>query len=414
MDDDILIFNGMMLTMEEGLPVVKNGAVRIQGNTIAACGDLQSVDDASASLRIDARGGIIMPGLVNGHTHAPMSMFRGLADDLPLDEWLNEHIFPAEARQVNPESAAKWTAHSCQEMLLAGITTCCDGYFFETHVAKAMAKIGIRAVAGQGVIDFPAPGIKDPKKNIAHAKAYVEEVKGRYPCILPSIFCHSPYTCSKATLQAAKSAAQEADVLFQIHAAETQNESIPQGHGHSVISYLDNIGILDEKTLLVHSVWVDEADLKIIQKRKSKVIHCPESNMKLASGIAPVPKMLDAGIVVGLGTDGCASNNDHDLFSEMDTAAKLHKVACMDPCVMDARTCLAMATIKGADAIGLGDRTGSIRPGKLADIIIVDRSKPHMVPMHDPYSTLVYAAKSSDVSWVIVDGIVRVKKGRLI
>jgi len=416
MANEILISNGMLITMEEGLPIIENGAVRIRDNVIAECGPEEAVAGQGGARYIDARGGIIMPGLVNGHTHAPMSMFRGLADDLPLDVWLNEHIFPAEAGRVNPESAHEWTLHSCREMLLSGITTCCDGYFYEAQVARAMAESGIRAVAGQGIIDFPAPGVPDPVENIKAAKAYVEAVKALSPLLVPSLFCHSPYTCSDKTLRAAKAAAREAGILFQIHVAETRNErEMIQGFNHrSVIAYLDSLGILDEETLLIHAVWVDEQDMEIIRDRGCGVVHCPESNMKLASGIAPVPKMLDAGIMVGLGTDGCASNNDHDLFGEMDMAAKLHKVACMDPCVMDARTCLSMATVNGARAIGLGGITGSLTPGKRADIIIVDRSKPHMTPMYDPYSALVYTARASDVSWVLVDGSVRVKEGRLI
>lgn len=416
MANEILIFNGILLTMEDGLPVIENGAVRIRDNEITDCGPAGAVNSRGISRHIDAGGGIIMPGLVNGHTHAPMSMFRGLADDLPLDVWLNEHIFPAEANRINPESAGEWTLHSCREMLLAGITTCCDGYFHEIEVARAMVDAGIRAVAGQGIIDFPAPGVPDPQDNINAAMAYVEEVAGLSPLLVPSLFCHSPYTCSAKTLVAAKHAARDAGVLFQIHAAETRDEAKKiEGFNHrSVISYLEELGILDENTLLIHAVWVDEQDMAIIRKQGCGVVHCPESNMKLASGIAPVPKMLDAGIPVGLGTDGCASNNDHDLFGEMDTAAKLHKVACMDPCVMDARTCLSMATINGARTIGLGDITGSLTPGKRGDIIIVNTDGLHMTPMYDPYSALVYAARASDVSWVLVDGRVRVKQGKLV
>jgi 5-methylthioadenosine/S-adenosylhomocysteine deaminase len=366
--------------------------------------------------RIHARGGIIMPGLVNCHTHIPMSLFRGLADDLPLDVWLNDHIFPAEATRINPHSVDQWSRHSCAEMLLSGTTTCCDGYFFEIQVAKAMAESGIRAVAGQGVIDFPAPGVPDPVCNIQTAKKFVARTKDLSRRITPSIFCHSPYTCSPGTLVAAKQAAEDAGILFQIHAAETQNEHqmIDGCHNRSVIAYLDDLGILNERTLLVHSVWVDEKDIEIIHNRSARVAHCPESNMKLASGIAPVPRMMAAGIVVGIGTDGCASNNDQDLFSEMDMAAKLHKVACMDPCVMNARTCLEMVTMGGARAIGLDRKIGSIEQGKLADILIVDVKAPHMVPLYDPFSSLVYSAKSSDVSLVMVDGILRVKEGKLL
>ncbi len=416
MPEDILIHNGLLLTMEPGLPIMENGAVIIRDHCVHDHGPTQDLDQGQPGMRIDARGCIIMPGLVNCHTHVPMSMFRGLADDLPLEVWLNEHIFPAEARQVNPESVAKWTLHSCREMLLAGTTTCCDGYFLEAHVARAMDQSGIRAIAGQGVIDFPAPGVPDPGKNIQAARAFVEQIKDLSSRITPSIFCHSPYTCSQETLKAAKQAAQEANLLFQIHVAETRNEAamVKGLAGRSIIRYLDDLGILDADTLLVHAIWISDQDIKIIRQRSARVAHCPESNMKLASGIARIPRLLEAGVVVGLGTDGCASNNDHDLFAEMGTAAKLHKVACLDPCVMDARTCLKMATLEGARALGLVQSIGSLEKGKRADLILVDMSKPHMIPSYDPYSSLVYSAKSSDVSLVMVDGIVRVKGGRLV
>lgn len=413
---DTLISNGLLLTMEKNLPVVQDGAVLIKDGAIEAYGSSEQFADADVEHRISAKNKIIMPGLVNCHTHMPMSMFRGLADDLPLDVWLNEHIFPAEARQVNSESVEKWSRHSCTEMLLAGTTTCCDGYFFEENVAKAVADTGIRAIVGQGVIDFPAPGVPDPEKNVEAAISFVEAVKENSPIVYPSIFCHSPYLCSKDTLVRAKKAANQLGVLFQIHVAETAREKdmISELNGQSIIQYLDNIGILDKKTLLVHCVWIDEEDIRIINSTGAGVVHCPESNMKLASGISPVPEMIDIGMAVGLGTDGSASNNDLDLFSEMDTAAKLHKVAKMDPCVMDARTTVQMATIHGAKALGLDKVIGSIEKGKRADIILVDTDKPHLTPLFDPYSALVYAAKSSDVSLVMVDGVIRSRGGQIV
>ena len=255
-------------------------------------------------------------------------------------------------------------------------------------------------------------GVPDPADKINHAREFIEKTRALSPRVTPSVFCHSPYTCSKQTLIAGKNLARDNGVLFQIHAAETRAEPgmIQENTGLSVIAYLDSLGILDPETLLVHCVWLDETDIEIIAQRGCGVIHCPESNMKLASGVAPVPDMTAAGLTVGLGTDGCASNNDQDIFSEMDTAAKLHKAMRLDPCVMDARTCLKMATIDGAKALGLGDITGSIRPGKAADIIVVDTTGLHMTPMHDPYSGIVYAARASDVLWAMVDGKLRFKK----
>jgi 5-methylthioadenosine/S-adenosylhomocysteine deaminase len=416
MGNDILIANGCLLAMDPDLSIIENGAVLVKEGIIQDCGPTEQFNGIEADNIIDARNHIIMPGLVNCHSHMPMSMFRGIADDLPLDVWLNEHIFPAEAAQVNPDSVEKWSLHSCREMLLSGTTTCCDGYFFEEKVADAVIASGIRAVTGQGVIDFPAPGVPDPSKNIDHAVEFVMAQKGRSSRLYPSVFCHSPYTCSPQTLQAAKKAARELSVLFQIHVAETQNEiNMVNGlEGRSIVQYLDQLGVLDDNTLMVHSIWVDDDDIDIISRTGARVAHCPESNMKLASGIAPVPKMLEKNIAVGLGTDGCASNNDHDLMAEMDTAAKLHKVATLDPCVMDARTTLKMATIEGAKAVGLGHLTGSIEKGKAADIILVSLDKPHVMPMFDPYSTLVYSAKASDVKWVMVDGVIRIENGEIV
>ncbi len=421
MKNEIWIYNVRLLTLVPGIKGVEDGILCVREGRIEAVGHRKDLAQGMAAAKkkdhvemVDGRGGILMPGLVNGHTHTPMTMFRGMADDLPLAVWLNEHIFPAEAAQVTPESVEKWAAHAAEEMLLGGITTCCDGYFHEREAALALAGKGIRVVAGQGVIDFPAPGVPDPSQNVSHALAFVEEMAQASPLIYPSIFCHSPYTCSPETLRAAKAAAREAGVLFQIHVAETQGEAdqIPHLEGRSIIAYLDDLGILDGETLLVHGVWLSQADIDCIARRGCGVIHCPESNMKLASGIAPVPDLLAAGVAVGLGTDGAASNNDLDLFSEMGTAAKLHKVHRLDPCVLDARTALEMATIKGAKALGLDHEIGSLEPGKAADLILVDTDKPHMTPLFDVCSALVYAARASDVSMVMVDGEFRVKQGR--
>ncbi len=413
---DYVIENGMLVTMADNEAVIDDGAVLIKDGLIEAVGRTADFAGVHARERIDARRKIIMPGLVNCHTHLPMSMFRGMADDLPLDVWLNEYIFPAEATQVNPESVEHWSLQSCKEMLLSGTTTCCDGYFYEENVVKAIQASGIRAVAAQGVIDFPAPGVPDPNKNIEAALSFVHKNNNISSRIYPSIFCHSPYTCSKETLLAAKQASRDLDVLFQIHVAETRNEkNMVQGlSGQSIIQYLDENSILDEKTLLVHSIWIDDNDISIIRGSGARVAHCPESNMKLASGICPAVRLLENDIPVGLGTDGCASNNDLDLFSEMDTMAKLHKVALSDPCVMDAETALKVTTITGAKALGLDKIIGSIERKKQADIILVGLDKPHMQPLFDPYSCLVYSAKSSDVTLVMVSGQILVRDGRFV
>ncbi len=404
---DTLIHNGTIVTVNSDFEVIKNGWIAISKGRIETVGVHNPNETLPrAKTLIDAAGGIIMPGLVNTHTHLPMTLFRGLADDLPLMTWLNEHIFPAEAKWITPETVKLGVQLACAEMILSGTTTCCDGYFLESTVARVVRRTGMRAVLGQGVIDFPAPGVPDPNENVAHAVAYVKSLQGEGSLIHPSIFCHSPYTCSPKTLKSAKAAADRAGVLFQVHAAETRNEVnlIEGGKYRSPVAYLDHLGILDSRTLLVHSVWVDEEDIACIAEKGAKVSHNPESNMKLASGVAPVPQLLNAGIHVGLGTDGCASNNNLDLFGEMATAAKLHKVIGQDPTLLDAAQVVRMGTILGAEAIGLADQIGSVEPGKRADLIVLDTRKPHLTPLFHPESHLVYSANGGDVVHVLIDG----------
>jgi 5-methylthioadenosine/S-adenosylhomocysteine deaminase len=417
MNYNIVIHNGTIITMNSSLDIIENGVLCIKNGNLAKIESLEN--DAplpDGETIIDAQGGIIMPGLVNTHTHLPMSLFRGLADDLPLSVWLNEHMFPAESKYITPESVRIGTLLSCVEMLLSGTTTCCDGYFYEDHVAWAVNEAGMRAILGQGVIDFPAPGIPDPADNIKNAAAFIQKWRNISPLITPSIFCHSPYTCSKATLKKAKDIADAEAVLFQIHAAETKDEyvRIQTEHQSTPINYLDEIGIIDKNTLLVHAVWLDDNDINTIAVRGASVSHNPESNMKLASGIAPVPALLKAGVTVGLGTDGCASNNNLDLISEMDFAAKLHKVIALDPTLMDAVTVLKMATIQGAKALGLDDIIGSLEIGKKADVIVIDTRKPHLVPVYNPVSHIVYAAQGSDIRDVIVNGQLLVKDRKIL
>lgn len=412
----LLIKNGTVVTLDRENTIIENGGILIRDGRLDRIGRSADLEKGYTGPVLEAKKGLVMPGLVNAHTHLPMSLFRGLADDLPLMTWLNEHMFPAEARYINPETVRLGTLLSCAEMLLSGTTCCCDGYFFEDQVAEAVLESGMRAVLAQGVIDFPAPGVPDPASNVEHAAQCVGRWKDRDPRIRPSIFCHSPYTCSDMTLKKAKKAACDAGVLFQIHVAETRGEwdQIRNEKGLSPVMYLDHLGILDERTLLVHGVHVDDQDLDIIAARGASLAHAPESNMKLASGVAPIPGYVSRGIACGLGTDGSASNNNLDLFSEMDTTAKLHKVHHLDPTVMDARTVLHMATLGGAGAMGLADEIGSLEPGKYADVIILDTDKPHLVPMYNPVSHLVYSAMGSDVRDVVVNGRLVVENRRLL
>jgi 5-methylthioadenosine/S-adenosylhomocysteine deaminase len=414
---DLVIHNGTIVTVNPSFDVISNGIICIKAGKlerVEAMADSNQLPEGQE--RIDAQDGIIMPGLVNTHIHLPMTLFRGLADDLPLDVWLNEHIFPAERAYINPESVRWGALLGCAEMILSGTTTCCDGYFYEDQVAEAAQISGMRGVLAQGIIDFPAPGVPDPHENIKTATTYAVKWANQLSLISPSIFCHSTYTCSAETLQKAKNVCAENGLLFQIHAAETKKEwhEIQTAHQSSPIGYLDRLGILDENTLLVHCVWLSDEDIEIISDRRACVSHNPESNAKLASGIAPVPKLVKAHITVGLGTDGCASNNNLDLFQEMDLAAKIHKAETFDPTIMDARTIVEMATIGGARAIGLDKTIGSLETGKHADLIIIDTQSPHWVPMYHPESHIVYAAKSSDVCDVIVNGRILVRNRRLL
>ncbi len=407
MDFDAVIHNGTLVTGGDRMRTIGNGWIGIHGGVIRAiAAAAPDSPPPRAKMAIDAGGGVVMPGLVNTHTHLPMTLFRGLADDLPLVDWLDDHIFPAEARFIDPQTVRWGTLLACAEMLLSGTTCCCGGYFHEDAVARAVSDCGLRAVLAQGVIDFPAPGVPDPAKNVIHARDYAQHWKDRSQLITPSIFCHAPYTCGDGTLKAAKAAADDLGVIFQVHVAETRFErdrSI-QEKGLSPVAHLDRLGVLDRRTLLAHCVWVDDADIATINRRGCAVAHCPESNMKLASGIAPVTAMQSAGVTVSLGTDGCASNNNLDLFGEMGTAAKLHKVATFDPTALNAAGVLRMATIDGARAIGLADRIGSLEIGKQADIIVLDTRAPHLTPMYHPDSHIVYAAGGADVRHVLVAG----------
>ncbi len=415
---DLLLHNARVVTVNATREIIPDGLIGIQGDGIAHVGSHTAGQPLPAAREvIDADGGIVLPGLVNAHTHLPMVLFRGLADDLPLKTWLEAHIFPAEAAHITPETVYWGTLLACAELLLAGVTTCCDGYFLEDDVARAVQQAGLRAVLGHGVIDFPAPGVPDPAANVRTAAAYVRDWKNRTPLIRPAVFCHAPYTCSDRTLSRAKEAAVAEGVLFQIHLAETRDEqplTAGRGPAGAATARLARLGVLDEDTLLVHGVWLTLDDIAAVAHSGAGLVHCPESNMKLASGIAPVPAFLKAGIAVGLGTDGCASNNDQDLLREMDTAAKLHKVGGGDPTLLPADDVLAMATRHGARAIGLGDRIGSIETGKQADIVILDSAHPALCPLYHPVSQIVYAASGDMVRDTIVAGRVRVRNRRLV
>lgn len=400
---DIVIKNGTILTMNHAGTVIRDGIVGINGELISFIGK-DNGNQIKADKVIDAGNGIILPGLINGHTHAAMTLFRGLADDLPLMEWLNDHIFPAESR-INGDFVHTGTLLACAEMILSGTTTFCDMYLFEDEAARACKAAGMRALMGEVLYDFNSPCYGPIEKGFIHTESLIKTWKDD-PIISIAVEPHSLFTCSPDLLVSANELSLKNDVPLIIHLAETEDETrhVKETYGKSPVHHLDSLGILGPHVTACHCVHLDPGEIDIMKNRGVKVIHNPESNMKLASGIAPVHEMISAGIAVGIGTDGCASNNDLDLFGEMDTAAKLHKIKQMDTTVMDAETVLKMATIEGARALGMEDAIGSIETGKRADIIVVDINKPHLTPMYSPYSHLVYSARGADVTHSIING----------
>jgi 5-methylthioadenosine/S-adenosylhomocysteine deaminase len=415
---DIIITGGTLLTMSAGMEIIEYCFVGIKDGVIVAAG--ANTDSGHTAFRakemIDASGCIIMPGLVNTHTHLPMVCFRGMADDLPLMDWLTGHIFPAEARFVNKKMVYDGATLAMAEMILSGTTTFCDGYFYEDAIASALDAAGMRAVVSQGFADFIMPDKPAIKKMMAEAERFVKKWLPRAPLITPAYFCHSPYTCSPETLLRVKEAAREAGILYLIHLLENKDEAdtILNRYGRKPVRHLLELGVLDEQTVAVHCNWLTPEDIDVFADLGVKVSHNPESSMKLAAGIAPVPEMLKKGITVGIGTDGCASNNDMDMFREMDTAAKVHKVTSLNPTLMNAETVCKIATIGGAKVLGLDKLIGSIEKGKKADVILVDINQPHLTPLYNCYSQLVYAARGADVKTSIINGRIVMKDRRLL
>jgi 5-methylthioadenosine/S-adenosylhomocysteine deaminase len=401
---DILIQNGMVLTMDSEMTKLAGGGVAVCGESICAVLDASSLVNWTATETIDAEGGIIMPGLVNTHTHAAMTCFRGIADDLPLMTWLNEHIFPAESK-LDQDIVYFGALLACAEMILSGTTCFSDMYLFEDAVASAAKTACIRAVVGEVLYDFPSPNYGSIDKGFEYVKRLMDKWKDD-PLVSIAVEPHSTYLCDPDLLRRANGLAQKYDVPLIIHVSETQTEvdTIQSRYGKTPVGHLADIGVLSSRLVACHCVVLAEQDIHLLKAHDVKIAHNPESNMKLASGIAPVVDLLKAGVCVGLGTDGCASNNDLDMFAEMDTAAKLHKVQTLDPTACDAASVLRMATIDAAKALGLSEKIGSLEPGKKADIIVIDTQKPHLTPMYHPESHLVYAVRGSDVSHSIING----------
>jgi 5-methylthioadenosine/S-adenosylhomocysteine deaminase len=403
---DLLISGGTVITLDGTRRVLEDGTVAVRGERIVAVGaGAELAEKYQAARRVDARGKIVLPGLVNTHNHAPMTLLRGLADDMALMDWLQKFIFPAEAKNVSKEFVESGTALACLEMIRSGTTTYADMYYFEDQVAEVTARAGMRGVLGETILQFPAPDNKTPEEALAYTERFIRRWKGN-PLIVPAVAPHAPYTNSAETLKAAKALADRYGVPLTIHISETQDEvrQIREKYGVTATQWLDQLGVLGPNVFLNHGVWLTEQDLAIIKLRGAAVTHNPESNMKLASGTAPVVRMLALGIPVGLGTDGAASNNNLDMFEVMDFTAKLHKLITMNPAALPAQTVVEMATLGGARALGLEKELGSLEAGKRADIILVDTGAAHAQPLYNVYSQLVYSLKGADVTTSIING----------
>lgn len=405
MTDDLLITTCRILTEPDADCVDGPGFLLVRNGRIHALGPMADCPIGWTGTVVDGQGQLALPGLVNGHCHLPMTLFRGLADDLALADWLTNHIFPAEARHIDPETVYWGSRLAAAELLLAGVTCVADGYFLEDEAARACLDAGLRCVAAQAIIDFPAPGVPDPGRNIEAAAAFLDRWQDRNPLITPALFVHSPYTVANDTLREAKALARRRGVRLFVHAAETRDEinQIAAPLAHTPIGHLDALGVLDADTTCVHCVWADETDLDILARRGATVVSCPQSNAKLASGVAPLAAMLARGLRVGLGTDGAASNNSLDLFREMDLAARMQPMRGCNPKPVPARRMLDLATRRGAAAIGLDAGHGRLIKGAPADLILVDLEQPHLQPFHSP-GQLVHAGSGADVRTVIVGG----------
>jgi len=416
MQVDLLVLNGTLVTMDKDRRVIEDAGIAVAGGRIVAVGTSREiVRSYSAPQRVDAANKIIIPGLINGHTHIPMTLFRGLADDLDLQDWLTKFIFPAEAKNVSEEFVRAGTRLGLAEMIRGGTTTYCDMYYFEDAIADETAKAGVRGVLGETVIDFPVADNKTNAEAMAYVERFVQKWKG-HELITPAIAPHAPYTVSEEHLKAVRAFSDRTGAPIVTHISETKREvdDSLKAKGASPIDYLSRIGFLNERVIAAHVVWPSEGEIGILKRAGVGVVHNPQSNMKLASGVAPVPKMMKEGLKVGLGTDGAASNNDLSMWEEMDTVAKLHKVFSGDPKVISAEEAFELATIRGAQALHLEKDIGSIETGKRADIVLVERDALNQIPLYNVYSHLVYATKASDVETVIINGRIVMRDRRLL
>lgn len=412
MSNNILILHCNIVT--ESSMLQRHSYVQIEDGIINEIGSMEDIPSRDSSTIIDGSNKLLIAGLVNGHNHSPMTLFRGMADDLELNDWLHNHIFPAESQHVSEEMVYWCSKLAAAEMLLSGTTCVADGYFYSGQTARAFAEAGLRAVVAHGILDFPAPGVPDPSKNIETVDTFIQTWKNKEAIISPAVFAHSAYTCSPQTLQRAKQLADDNKVRFFIHLAESKNEQdmIIDPAGSSPVKHLHNLNILDSNCVCVHSIWLDDEDIDILAASGAHVIICSQSNYKLASGYSRAADMAKRGIQIGLGTDGCASNNSLDMFREMDIFAKSQKVHNLDPTLFPANKVLQAATSNTSRIIGL-ESSSTISCGNRADLVLIDLEAPHLTPFYNQ-DLLVYGARGSDVDCVIIDGRIVVKDKHLL
>jgi len=413
---DMLILGGTIVTMDQTRRVIADGGIAISQGRIVAVGPREEIErDYASRQKVSAAGKVITPGLINGHTHIPMVLFRGLADDLDLQEWLTKYIFPAEAKNVTEEFVRVGARLGLAEMIRGGTTTYCDMYYFEDAIADETAKAGVRGVLGETLIDFPVADNKTHAEGMAYVERFISHWKG-HELIVPAVAPHAPYTVSEPHLKAVRAFSDRTGAPIVTHISETKREvdDSVRDKGASPVAYLDRIGFLNERVIAAHMVWPQGTDIAILKRNGVGVVHNPQSNMKLAAGVAPVPNMLAQGLLIGLGTDGAASNNDLNMWEEMDTVAKLHKVFTGDPKVISAQQAFEFATIRGAQALHLEKEIGSLEKGKRADILVIDRDTLNQIPLYNLYSDLVYATKASDVETVIINGRLVMRNRRLL
>src|SRR5216684_3183837 len=413
---DLIVSGATVVTMDAKRAIYEDGSVAVKGDLIVAVGPQAEIESKYKGLQtIDGKGKLVLPGFVNGHTHVPMTLFRGLHDDVTLNDWLYKYIFPAEAKNVNEEFVRWGTRLAAAEQIRGGVTTFADMYYFEDAIARETKVAGMRGVLGETILDFPAPDNKTHEQALAYIESFLKHWKGD-PLIHAAVAPHSIYTCSEKTLRESAALARKYGAPILIHVSETKREADESRskHGLSPPQYLEKLGVLGPDVLAAHCIWVDAADMALLASRQVGCVHNPGSNMMLASGVAPVVEMRAAGVRLGLGTDGAAANNDLNLMEEMDLAAKLQKITRMDPRALGAEAAVEMATIEGARALHLEKEIGSLEAGKKADLIVLGMNAPHAVPLYQVYSQIVYALKASDVETVVIGGRAVMENGRVL